>query len=388
LNLNKRILLLIIILSGINFYQYQGFESLMNYSRFFGLFIILLIIIFNKSTKLFTPSRKYLNFYMIGIFLSVIACYFFWNQSFLLSIISLKMYMFIFVYFALHRLKPTINDIYYVITIIAIGYSIVYLLNYSMYPNHLFGNKASERRGTFTFQVYGSIFCVFSTFRYFSLAFIKKKSSKKNLFLFSLFLLVILLRAGRTQIMSILLPIVIYYISNGKFNFKKVLNSFFLMLAGYLLFIGFEDIFVSIYSKTLSDFSDANDNIRLLSANYYLFDHSPSNWNIIFGNGIYNGESEYGNYVLNTLWDYNGFYAEDIGLIGFWSYFGFITLFAYFRIMLIFFKKYNNIYIRMFGFYLILMSITTYDSYEADSLILQPILLYICDLNFNLKKNK
>jgi hypothetical protein len=55
---------------------------------------------------------------------------------------------------------------------------------------------------------------------------------------------------------------------------------------------------------------------------------------------------------------------------------------------MIFFKKYNLTYIRMFGFYLILMSITTYDSYEADSLILQPILLYVCDLNFNFKKNK
>ena len=147
----------------------------MNYSRFIGLFIILLIIIFNKSTKLLTPSKKYLYIYITGVFLSVIACYFFWNQSLILSIISLKMYMFIFIYFALHRLKPTIRDVYYVITLIAIGYSIVYLLNYLMYPNYLFGNKASERRGTFTFQVYGSIFCVFSTFRYFSLAFIKKK---------------------------------------------------------------------------------------------------------------------------------------------------------------------------------------------------------------------
>ena len=99
----------------------------MNYSRFIGLFIILLIIIFNKSTKLLTPSKKYLYIYITGVFLSVIACYFFWNQSLILSIISLKMYMFIFIYFALHRLKPTIRDVYYVITLIAIGYSIVYL---------------------------------------------------------------------------------------------------------------------------------------------------------------------------------------------------------------------------------------------------------------------
>ena len=388
MNFKKRILLLIIILLGINFYQFQEFESLMNYSRFIGLFIILLIIIFNKSTKLLTPSKKYLYIYITGVFLSVIACYFFWNQSLILSIISLKMYMFIFIYFALHRLKPTIRDVYYVITLIAIGYSIVYLLNYLMYPNYLFGNKASERRGTFTFQVYGSIFCVFSTFRYFSLAFIKKKITNKNIFLFSLFLLVILLRAGRSQIFAIILPITIYYLITGSFNFKKVIISFFLILAGYFLFIGFEDIFTSIYLKTKSDFGEGNDNIRLLSASYYLFDHSPSNWNIIFGNGVYNGESEYGKYVLDTLWDYYGFYAEDIGLIGFWSYFGFITLFAYFRIMMIFFKKYNLTYIRMFGFYLILMSITTYDSYEADSLILQPILLYVCDLNFNFKKNK
>lgn len=384
----KKILITIIILLGISFYQYKDLIVMYNSCRIIGLLLILLIIFFKKPTKLFMPSKKVLNLYLIGLIFSVFTCYLFWKQSLGLSILSLKAYWFMLIYYALHRLKPTTQEIYNVISLIGIGYVLVYLLNYFMFPDHLFGSKSSERRGTITFHIYGSLFNVFNIFRYGYLIFFKKVRKKTVILLFLLFVLVVILRGGRNQLFAVYATALFYYLKNVDMSAKKLFNLIIFSSFIYVIFLGFQDIFYSIFDKTYIDFKDGKNNIRVLSASYYIFEHSPSIWNILFGNGMFNGESEYGDFIMNTLWTDYGFYAEDVGLIGFWSYFGIFTLVVYFYMLSIFFKNHNPLFLKMFAFYLILMSFATYDSYEPDSLILQAILLYISDKYFNQKHHK
>lgn len=382
MSFKKIILIAFIILFGINFYQFHDFADFSNTNKVLGLLIILLIFIFNRQSKIYMPSKKYLNLYILGLVGSVFMSYFFWKQPIELSIFSLKSFMFIFFYYALHRLRPTLKEINYVIYVIGLGYVLIYILNYFLYPDHLFGAQASERRGTLTFNILGVIFMILTMFKSYQ-NILKKKALLTNFIIVFLCLLSVILRASRNSIFSVIVTLLIYQFFIGRSISKKVIT---LILSTFILFIlwtNFNNIFINIFEKTQTDLSEGLEYVRFLSGYYYLFEHSPSVWNFIFGNGIFNGSSSYGKYFMETLWVERGFYAEDVGIIGFWSYFGFVTLIAYFGIISIFFKKYNPLFIRMFAFYLFLMSLATYDSYQPDSLILQSILLYVSDLNHN-----
>ena len=384
----KKIFIAIIILFGIRFYHLQVLAPISNTLKVAGIIMIFWIIFFYRPTKLLSPSKKYLNLYIVGLLLSVFACYVFWKQPFVLSILSLKSYWFLLIYYALHKLKPTVQEIYDVISLIGIGYVFAYLISFAMYPDHFFGEYSSLRRGTITFLFPGSIFNVFNIFRYSYLIFYKKRRRKTDIVLLILFVLVVLLQAGRNQMLAVLLSPLFYYLKSVNFSAKKIFNQIILSLFIFIIFLSFQEIFYSIFDKTYIDFQAGKNNIRILSANYYIFEHSPSIWNILFGNGMFNGDSEYGDFIMNTLWTEYGFYAEDIGLIGFWSYFGTFTLVIYFYMLSIFFKNHNPLFFKMFAFYLVLMSLATFDSYEPDSLILQAILLYISDMYFNQKHHK
>jgi hypothetical protein len=70
------------------------------------------------------------------------------------------------------------------------------------------------------------------------------------------------------------------------------------------------------------------DDIRVLSINYYLNDFSPNTFSLIFGNGEGTNESIYGqnmDYIKNEL----GYYQSDIGYIGLYSKFGVLAILAY-----------------------------------------------------------
>jgi hypothetical protein len=386
INLKKRVLLLFIILLGISFYQYAFIVQYSSNFKIIGVSLIFVIIIFGKKNRYPKLFKKPLQIYFFGIFLSTIFCYLFWGQSVITSFMALKSYYFMLLYFALHYLRPSLKDVHFVIIAIAMGYMTFYMVNFLLYPIMLFGDHGVERRGTLSFTFFGVIFMIYTLFYSFHKLTIKLNIKHFVLLIFCL--LILILRASRSAIFAVCFCLLFYYLLKTAWSTKKIFFIVFFLILFSFVYVNFNTIFDALIDKTTTDLDDGDDYVRVKSAYYYLFEHSPSIWNNIFGNGWFSSYSDYGEYMVNVMWGQKKLYGEDVGLIGFWSYFGVITITAYFVMIFRLFKKYNSIPLRMFGVYLILNSFGTMDSYMQDSLILQPILFYISDLNFYKHKIK
>ena len=345
----------------------------------FGVLLIIFTILFNTKSRNIKSFDKLIKIYFIGIFFSMIFCYLYWDQSFITSLFALKTYYFMFFYYALHRLKPSFKEIHYTIIIIGVCYILAYITNYINFPDIIYGLKGRERRGTLSFTIAGVTFMIYTLFlSFYNIKFLKKK---KYIFLFMLCFIVLFTRASRSAIFAVCFSLFIFnYLKTIGFE-KKIFNVVYYLIAAGFIYFNFAIFFDGLLFKIESDLSDGDNYVRIRSAYYYIYEHSPSIWNYIFGNGKFSGTSDYGQYMMTTMWKRRGLYAEDIGLIGFWSYFGVITLTTYFVMLHKLLKKDNFLPIRMFSFYLIIMSITSMDSYQIDGIIIQSMLFYLTDIS-------
>jgi hypothetical protein len=381
----KILLMLSVILLATNFYQLNILLEYSNFFKILGLILIVLIVIFNKKTRSIKSYNKLIRVYFLGIFISAFFCYLYWGQSIITSVFALKTYYFMFFYYAIHVLKPSIKEINFTIITVAVGYIIAYFIDYLSFPDIIFGIKGRERRGTISFTIAGVTFMIYALFlSFYKIRFFKKY---RYIFLLTLCFIVLLTRASRNAIFAVTLSILVFSYLQTKGFEKKIFNVLFFLIVGGIIHSGFAIFFDGLFLKLESDLSEGDNYVRIRSAYYYIFEHSPSFWNNIFGNGWFSGSSDYGQYMMESMWERRGLYAEDIGLIGFWSYFGVITITAYFLMLRKLLKKYNFLTIRMFAFYLVFMSFATMDSYQLDGIIIQSMLFYISDISLT-KGNK
>ena len=90
----------------------------------------------------------------------------------------------------------------------------------------------------------------------------------------------------------------------------------------FVLIFQFVPQLTNLYAETINDFEREN-NARLISFYYWLF--YPENiFEVIFGSGVDSLKSNYG-LEISKLKIVDGIYRSDLGLIGFWSYFGLIS---------------------------------------------------------------
>ncbi|MGB1430484.1 MAG: hypothetical protein ACPG6J_01390 [Flavobacteriaceae bacterium] len=323
-------------------------------------------------------SKHLLSFYFIGLFLSAVMAWYFRGQNLLTSVLALKAYYSWVLYFTLHGLRVNERFLSGLILSCAIVYVVCYQINLVTYPDIWFGQKVTDARGSLRITFLGEAFMLYSIF-----LLVRKLLVSFNwlhLILIFAFMATLFLRAGRSSIFSVFLVIVWLAVWKSRITRLQLVMVTFLILGAGASFFVYGGIWDGLISASIRDADLGADYIRLLSANYYLFDH-PEHWlNWLFGNGFHSGRSEYGQMVMGKLWGLRGFYAEDIGLLGFWSYFGLFTLVPYLLIVRKMFDKGAGLDINGYAFFLCLMAVTTNASYTFDSLLLQPILLYLLDL--------
>ena len=376
----KRCILILIVLFNIRFFQFNLFDGGTNILKISSFLILLLILLLSKVKAKTLPYKNLITYYFIGLLISTFMCYFYWNQSIVVSLLTLKSFYALLFYYGMHKLRPTIKDVNFVIFFLAISYSICYIINIINYPNLIFGTEGVFRRNVLTFNFVGWIFLIYAFIYSFYKVF-NQRNFVYGFFIF-LFLIFIVLKSSRSAFFALFLGILIQNLLIGRFTIKRFINFILLIISLIPIYFILSESISLIIEKTGEDFSLGEDYIRIQTTYYYVFEHSKSFMNLIFGNGYPSSKSEYGNFIFNDLWYKRGYYAEDIGIIGFWSYFGLFTTFIYFAILKRLLKKFNPTYIKVFAFYLLFMSITTYEFYTQDSLILQPFLFYISDLHF------
>jgi hypothetical protein len=116
------------------------------------------------------------------------------------------------------------------------------------------------------------------------------------------------------------------YILRKTSNIKKILAI--AVLIGSLFLIFQTKTFDILLKETQSETVDIDNNIRVLSADYYLNYFSPDTFSRIFGNGVPYSESSYGIFCRH-IEERFGYYVTDIGYVGLYVRFGFIAVLAF-----------------------------------------------------------
>lgn len=323
------------------------------YAFFLG--TVLLVIFSNRHSGKNEFSGPILLL-IIAILISGLSATYSWEQGMLDSFKALIYYLSYILFFLLIIWKTPVQDIEKIISILGTIYFVIFTITFLLYPTQIFGGEQvdSIERGFQRINLTGTGFLFL-----FSFYSIKKYLQERQflwllIFIISLIYIVMLLSRTLMMVSFVLLTLYILHLSS---LLKKLLAIFVISCFVYL--VSQMNFFQLMAKETKEQSQNKEDDIRVLSANYYLNDFSPNTFSLIFGNGEGTNESIYGqnmDYIKNKL----GYYQSDIGYIGFYSKFGVLAILAY----LIFIYKTiktsvpdDYLYAKYFLFFIFIISI-------------------------------
>jgi hypothetical protein len=263
-----------------------------------------------------------------------------------------------------------------------IGFSIIYLILFGIQLNAgnipLFGywKELKQSRGVirFIFPCEGLLF--FSISYYISK--IGKKSKIHDLFFLLLFLLVIYYQATRIYYLAVFIVILVHILFNVKTIHKVIIFSTLFIVYNLFTFSELQ-VIKGIREATKSDLSYKSDYIRIKSANYFLSDFSPFPMTSILGNGAPYYKSILGKKLM-SLMEHDGYYIEDLGLLGAYTYFGILMIIGY---LLMFFRSYKALipdkykYLKYYMLILAIMMFTTRAPINGSFTVFSSIVVYL-----------
>jgi hypothetical protein len=346
------------------------------------LFIILIVnIVYQKEVNF----EKHFNFevflILLGVFVSMFMAQYGHDQSISTTLIAQRFMYFYLMYWVLHSIKPNIEDIEKVIFWLGITFSVLYLLQFFLYPTVVFDVRIAPTRGTvrifltgFTFLVLAYFLTLNRLFDYFSVG--------KLLSLF-LFISILVLMGTRQVIFSVLLLTLLNVLFSKKVK-SKVLIVLLISAAIFPVIIIFQEIFLSLLDLSKSQTENLAENVRIRATIFFLTELFPNTFSYITGNGADSTNSYYG-FLIQMYRDAYGFYQSDIGIIGDYTKFGALFVLGVFIILLktIFGKISSHYaYIRFFFISILLTLFTGGGPFaQADSIIAICLTLYIVDVD-------
>lgn len=241
-------------------------------------------------------------------------------------------YVPILLFFFLYNRKVDNKTLVATLLSLFIVYLLVYGYSYMIFPNYRFGMVADtdegllrdfEMRGVFRAGIpYEDLITIFFFFVISNDA-LKKRT--RIIFFFALLYLT-MIRGTRFLMAGTLLFGVLLYLKRAKGNmFKSILVFLIVVLLLYMAIQifgvpSFVENYIEISEK---DQESGGDNIRILMSMYYLFDFNSSFSEILLGHGL----------PINSLFAQQkesmtlyGFFADDVGYIELYLYFGLIGI--------------------------------------------------------------
>lgn len=346
-------------------------------------FAILLILIFYTASRIFKKNNYEfslsIKLLMISIALSMLSAAIYRSQdvfdSFLAAEYPVMGYVF---YFYLIKQKVKIVSLEKVILWVGVLFIIAFLVSFVAYPRHLFEyNESLEDRGFQRILLTGSGFLFLLTFLALNKILIKR--SFKWMAILLLCYLCIVLSLTRIYILSTAVISVFYVWKKQQVAIKIALLA--------LLYVGVTvvaqlNVTQQLFQKTQDDTEDIKDYIRYQAAQYYLTDFQPSLITRVIGNGFgYGTKTDYGREIIR-LQD-QGYYVEDLGIIGLFIYLGIFAVVAY---GIIFYKSFkikvprNFSYLKMYIFFVFLNGLTNSGTFSEAAVVSIVFALYIFDV--------
>lgn len=392
---NKKLYLVVYVLLLIVYTKFFEFKPV---SAFFNklvivVFFILLAFTFRRLSYkkgLFIVSIKSIIF---SLFIAVIPSVLFWNQGLLQSFVAIAPYSYFLLFLFLIDAKVNRNLIIKTILVFAYIGLILYFYQFFFTKIVLFGGKEeiTEDRGLLRILFPGEGFMFFALFYYLNK--LGQKFKIKYLLALIPFLLMMLMQVTRIYILAFGLIAIYHFMIKSKTVFRiSVIIGF---MVCYSFFYNSENKVVKgIRDATENDVEKKDDYIRLLAADYYLFEFSNHTATYFLGNGAYNFNSSYGKKIL-SLNENEYFYLEDLGLFKGYFLFGILFVIGY---ILIFIKSFviklphNQLYLKYYIWMILILSFTTRANTNAGFGVVLVSVLYLFEFAYleqnNLIKTK
>lgn len=292
--------------------------------------IVLYIVfgcIFFKKRRFVVPNKyKYLTWIFVGILLSMLPAYIFYDQSFFQSIITYRVHILLLTIVALFRISPKLEEIMQALFYFGILMLLVEILM-PLYPSLFI---ISEKKLNYAYatgdmnslkSVVGISYVCIPMFFY--LQKIKENFSITTLFRIILLFTVFLLAENRSNLFPVML-FTLYTFLNVRSKHKSII-LFVLFIGCVAFFISQKDLFMSLYEESVTQVNDADYN-RNKAYVYYLFNACPNFLCYILGNGRIS--IHHNPMVANLMED--GIFNTDVGFIGYWNEYGLIPVICMF----------------------------------------------------------
>lgn len=342
---------------------------------------------FMVSQKSNMQFKNAIFLFLIGLIFNSFSAYINLGQSPYKTLLSFGFYYFILLYFLLHYFKLSRAFLENIIIIFAIIYSVLYIYQYSVYPNIIFKNDTKTAVLSLQFAILGHGFLMLAYFLILNRYLLKPKL--KNILMASGLLIVLLLCDFRTLIAGAILVTLIMFIKVGQFNAKKIFRLIFITLfvVGLFQFRGVSKIFKESVVLTQQNLAEGNKYIRLVELEFF-FKKYPENISYFFlGGGKPTGANLYNFNPRAIGMNYNIVWV-DLGLLGFYIVIGAVAvsglLWYIIKAILIKLPK-DRLYLNYYFLYLLIVSITNEEIYRNGIFTVQAIGLYLIDNALNEK---
>jgi hypothetical protein len=329
---------------------------------------------------------------IISMLISVIVSYLTWNQPMQYGLLITIPYLLWPIFFLLLYFKVPIKTVENIILAFGFIYVFLYFVQFSMPNNVLFFDapkeEFKERRGIIRVLFPGTGIFFLAVF----ISISKLTSQNRNLLIWGLMAFLGILVPFMQVTRYFIVVMVVVYFYHFSFNlsfYKKMLVIFCIAIGGFYLLDLDLPIIEGLLEQQEQNMSDGTKDIRVIAFNYYLFEFPPTAINYILGNGMEHGRSEYGVFV-QRLKDF-GLFTSDIGIFGFYVYFGIFPIIAWgilwFKVFTLKLPK-EYVYIKYYMFFMLVGIFTSHSLYSVNFLIATVFCLYICQKLIFKKKAK
>jgi hypothetical protein len=319
----KKLIVYFIALSALELFNFTFLGAdLIKVFQLTGIALIFLVLIIHLLYHQTINFQKYFNMpimlILIGVLLSMYMAQWGHDQSMTTTFIAQRFMYFYLVYWTLHSLKISTDDLESVVFWLGITFSVFYIIQFFVYPTIIFDVRIAEDRGTIRIFLAGFSFLILSYFLTLNRLF-ESFSIGKLLSIF-LFISILILMGTRQVIFSVML-ITFMFILFSKVVKSKILIIMLMTASIIPIIIVFQEIFISLIDLSKSQSESLIENVRIRAAGFFLTEFFPNNIAYITGNGADSANSNYG-YLIQMYKDAYGFYQSDIGLIGDYTKFG------------------------------------------------------------------
>lgn len=387
----KKLIIFFIVLASLELFNLSAFET--NSIKVFQIIGIGTIVLITLIHLVYPYDNTFIKNFNVEIFLmfaaltlSMFMAQWGHGQSVTTTLIAQRFMYFYLVYYALHAINISLEDLQNIILSIAIAFSLLYLLQFMLYPNILLDVRITDDRNTirifmpgFTYLILAYFMILNQLFKYFSLS---------KLFIILMFLSILILM-GTRQIIFTMILLTLMSILFSRMVKSKILVFILVALSVTSLIIIFQDIFVSLLDLSKHQSKNIAENVRIKAAIFFLTELFPNKFSYITGNGADSTNSIYGT-MIQMYRDAFGFYQSDIGIIGDYTKFGLPFIIGSFMILYKAIRWVISdglVYIKYFYICTLLLLFTGGGPFaQADSIVAICMTLYLLDVDRNDQK--